>query len=368
MLEVLLRDSSRLQELAWRSRVAGPGGGKIALLRDPGGLLGPSRSADLLMPGGEQFVVVRLVSGERVRRQRPAIPFLVARVMRWESLSWSLLPIGLGLSLADTPHLWMVLEVLLATCAVHGGANLVGEAIQYVRGQDVAHRAGGSKILQEGFLSAHHVYRFGALLLLLGTVLGLHLASRVASPALLGLGAFGVVAGWQYSAPPLQAGRRPTGDLLLLFIFGPGLCLGASLSAGATLGPVPILVGLLGSLVTALPRQLRNLRRMPDDALIGQQTLTGMLGFERARQSLLWIATLWLIFPVVLVGTGILPSVSLLSGVTAPALVWALRPTRAAFAPHDPALGRAEKRLHWVCVLYATSLLLSVGAASGGML
>jgi 1,4-dihydroxy-2-naphthoate octaprenyltransferase len=355
-LEVLRRDGPEARRLAWSPSVRRDGTACIALLSDPGRLGTLSRLSRLISPSGERHIVVRYVPAEAVRRRRPPIPVMLLRALRWETLSAGLVPAGLGVALGGPPDAAMAAAILGAVLALHAAANLGSEAYEHVSGDDAPLRWGGSKVLESGALSATSCVRLGGLLGLLGVALGIALVWITRSTSLLLMGAAGTVLAWQFSAPPLRLRRGPLGDLVLMLIFGPLLLCGARRATGGAIDGLALAAGLLASLPAAVLRHLRNVRRLPDDAMLGHGTIAARLSFRGNKLAIAMAAAALLVAPALAplaAAPRLLPAVMLL----APAFVWALRPALGAFGPHDPAITQSFRRWAGLSWVYGIALI-----------
>ena len=173
--------------------------------------------------------------------------------------------------------------VLMLACALllHAGVNLLNDYYDLILGFDsgAAHGAGG--VMQEGLLETSAVLRAGRGCVIAGAVVGLVLAA-LRGWILLPMGAVGVAGAWFYTHP---RGYKylGLGEVLVFFLMGPLLFLGAARAAGGTFSREIMLLSLpFGCLVTAI-MLANNLRDIGMDTAAGFRTLPARLGAGRAK-------------------------------------------------------------------------------------
>ena len=216
---------------------------------------------------------------------------LWAKASRAQFLTATLVPVLVGTAKAfeevgrvNLALLWLA---LLSMALIHLGVNLANDYFDHLSGADdlnpapLSPLAGGSRVIQEGLLSAVSVLRGALLLLGLGVSLGL-LLSALTGILLLLIGAFGVLTGYFYTAPPLKLGYRGLGELCVALDFGVLPTLGAfyvqtgRLSLGALLASLPVSF-LVASILWA-----NEIPDIPYDKRAGKLTLVARLGPKRA--------------------------------------------------------------------------------------
>lgn len=150
-------------------------------------------------------------------------------------------------------NLLLLTGVLLGVAALHGGANLLNDYHDDRLGSDRLARptpfSGGSRVIQEGLVTAATVKRVAIGMLLIGGLLlmGICLKTHAASLLFL-LG--GLIAAWSYSAPPLRLIAKGWGEIVVGLAFGPFLTSGVFLVMTGKLSGTALLVGgVLGFLV-----------------------------------------------------------------------------------------------------------------------
>lgn len=179
-----------------------------------------------------------------------------------------------------------ILTLMFALVA-HAGVNVLNDYYDARNGTDDINTdrifpfTGGSRFIQNGVLSLRATGIFGYVLLSSVIPAGLWLAAHSA-PGLLLIGVFGLLAGWAYSAPPLQLASRGLGELAvaagwLLIVVGSDFVLRREFDF------TPVAAGLGFALLNA---NLLYINQFPDiraDAHAGKRTLVVRLGSRRAR-------------------------------------------------------------------------------------
>ena len=219
----------------------------------------------------------------------PALRYLAAT--RPAFLSITLFGCLLGLAGAEydgvrLDPLTAALTVLFALVA-HAGANVLNDYFDARNGTDALNTdrvfpfTGGSRFIQNGVLSLRAVGIFGSALLLSVIPAGLWLAAH-SGPGLALIGLCGLLAGWAYSAPPLQLASRGLGEgtiatgWLMIVV-------GSDYVQRGSFHFTPLAIGLGFALLSA---KLLYINQFPDlraDALAGKRTLVVRLGALNAR-------------------------------------------------------------------------------------
>lgn len=240
----------------------------------------------------------------RVLARALRLPFLSASaaavLLGWVTARYGgapLNPLTAGLTLAGA---------LLA----HGGINVLNDYYDHLNGTDAANRSavapytGGSRVIQEGLLTPAAMGRLGTGLLILAGVMGL-LLLPVTGPALLVLGAPGLLIGWAYSAPPLCLAGRGLGEPAVVLGFGLFLPLGADLVQRDGWDAAPLAAGLPYGLLVAALLLINEFPDRAADGTTGKRTWVVRLGPDSAT----WI------YPALLAGAGAVLAAAVMAGV-----------------------------------------------------
>lgn len=206
----------------------------------------------------------------------------------------------------------------LGLVLLHAAANLLNDYFDHLSGADdlntmfVSPFTGGARFIQRGLLLPEEVLFAGLSCLAAGSAIGLYLAA-VRGWAILGLGVFGVVTLFFYTAPPLRLGYRGLGELIIGLDFGVLPMLGTEyvltrqMSAPMLWISIPVALLIVGVLWV---------NEFPDaeaDALVGKRHLVVSLGRPVAARVLAALYILVLVFTAGAVMLGWLPVAALIA-------------------------------------------------------
>jgi len=163
----------------------------------------------------------------------PANRFLLfMRAARAPFLTVSVLPVLIGGTLpfwlrpvGFRFHPWLLIETVVAVVLLHIGANLGNGYYDHVTGTDPSNPnpgvlSGGSGLITSGALPASFFLRGSVVFLVLGAVLGVHLAVVTPGAFVLIAGIAGVALAHFYTAPPLKLAYRGLGEPAVALAFG----------------------------------------------------------------------------------------------------------------------------------------------------
>ncbi|HIO96362.1 MAG TPA: prenyltransferase [Leucothrix sp.] len=206
---------------------------------------------------------------------------------------------------------------LLAGAFLHAGINVLNDYYDALNGTDDANQdriypfTGGGRFIQNEVLSTLQTRNYGLALLAVVTLIGLYLVLETGL-ALLFLGAFGMLIGWAYSAPPLMLNSRGLGELTVLIgfallPFGAWLTQTGNISSNAILIAVP-----LGLLTSNLPF----INQFPDrtaDISANKMHWVVRLPIHVSRWGYVFMADLAWFLILLYIVMGLLPTLSLIS-------------------------------------------------------
>ena len=211
-------------------------------------------------------------------------PPLLVQALRLPFLTGSLLPVVMVAAWVwkQGPLSWGHLGLtLLGVAGLHLGANLLNDYFD-AKGSDPINRlvtpfSGGSRVIQQGRLSAAAVFALGLFFLALGVACGVGLVAWD-RPWVILVGALGLAGGVLYSATPVALMSRGLGEAVIFLVFGPVLTWGAGYALTGRFSATAFLLGLpLAWLITAVLW----INQMPDaqaDQQAGKRTLVVRLG------------------------------------------------------------------------------------------
>lgn len=213
------------------------------------------------------------------------------RAARLPFLTGSLMPVALAGALAIYQDRWGGLFyfflTMLGVAALHTGGNLINDYYDSF-GSDPLNRyatpfSGGSRVIQEGEMSAETVRNLAYLCLGVGVICGLILVSS-GRPWVALLGLFGLAAAYLYSAAPVQLMSKGLGEMTIFLAFGPMLTLGAFYAITGVVTPAGFYVGLpLAFLITAI-LWINEFPDLEADTAAAKEHLVARLGLARSRQ------------------------------------------------------------------------------------
>ncbi|MDI6891460.1 MAG: 1,4-dihydroxy-2-naphthoate octaprenyltransferase [Actinomycetota bacterium] len=250
--------------------------------------------------------------------QAAAIPATVGAIVAWHE---------------GVFHLGLFLLTLVGVVSINGGTNLANDYYDHLSRDDDINRSitpfsGGSRVIQEGLLSAREVYIGALLFFTVALLIGLYLGLTRGLPVLI-LGAIGLFIGYFYTAEPLKFSYRGVGELLVGVTLGPLVVLGSyyvqaqRFSLGSFWASLP--VGLLVAGILYV-------NEFPDyepDKAVGKNHLIVRLGPEKAVGGYYFILALTYLTIIAGVLWGIMPMLALIALVTTPVAVKAAGVARA---------------------------------------
>lgn len=213
------------------------------------------------------------------------------QALRLPFLTGSLMPVAVAGALAyGQQGTWKPLLLgltFLGVGALHSGANLLNDYYDSF-GSDpinvhVTPFSGGSRVIQDRGLSPDTVRFMSFICLGLGCICGLALIF-LGRPWVAVLGTLGLLAGYLYSASPVQLMSAGLGEAAIFLAFGPLLTWGAYYVQTGSLKPVGLAVGLpLGFLITAI-LWINEFPDLKADAEAGKNHLVVRLGLQNSRR------------------------------------------------------------------------------------
>jgi 1,4-dihydroxy-2-naphthoate octaprenyltransferase len=294
------------------------------------------------------------------------------RAMRAPFFQAVIIPAFLGTAVAwyntGIFHPWYFFLTVLGVVCINAGTNLTNDYFDHKSQADDINRevtpfSGGSRVIQEGLISANRIYLAALMFFGLAIVIGLYL-SYVRGWVILIIGIIGVLSGYFYTASPIRIGYHGLGELLTGFNCGPLVVLGAyyvqaqAVSMAALLASIPT-----GLLIAAL----LYINQFPDynsDKAAGKRHLIVKLGPKKALNGfyLLVISA----YVIIILGRifGIIPWICLISLLTFPLAYKAIKTARFNYADTKrliPAMAST------IAVHLMTGLLLSLGYVIAGI-
>ena len=201
------------------------------------------------------------------------------------------------------PFPWLeFLAALVGVGCLHLGANLINDYFD-AKGSDPINKrftpfSGGSRVIQDGLLGESAVLTMSIGFFAAAFVIGLALII-IGRPWVALVGLLGFLAGWLYSADPLQLMSRGLGEVIIFFAFGPLVTWGTGYVVTGHLTWQAFLSGIPpGWLIMAVIW----INQFPDieaDKAAGKTNLVVRMGLERA--SYVYLALMLLPYPTIVV-------------------------------------------------------------------
>ena len=203
----------------------------------------------------------------------------------------SALPVIVGTAVAysQTTQFNVILFILalVATVALHAGANIANDYFDHISGNDRLNEnktpfSGGSRLIQQNLLTAGEVIVGAWIALFIGASIGLVIVIVTKSFFLLLLGAIGLLGGYFYTATPLKLGYRTAGEITIGLLFGILPVYGAYYIQTGTIDFVPFLPALIVAVLIFLVIFANEFPDFEADKAVGKKTLVVTLGIKNA--------------------------------------------------------------------------------------
>lgn len=208
-------------------------------------------------------------------------------------LSLSILPVLVGSTIAWTQtisaksplghiHPLRFIATLLAVIFLQLGAHLVNDYYDYLRGVDTTNSLGPGGLIQQGLIRPARVLSFGLLLLGLGVLFSVMVATS-SGPLILLFGLIGLLCAYFYSATSRSLSSSGLGELVSFCIFGPLITLAAYAAQTGRMDRTALLYSLPLGLLAAAAIHANNMRDAESDAQAGKRTLASLLDLRWSR-------------------------------------------------------------------------------------
>jgi 1,4-dihydroxy-2-naphthoate octaprenyltransferase len=260
---------------------------------------------------------------ERVRRRAGA----TWEILRPFAYTASVIPVLAAAALAFVDGRFEALPFLAALLGgvlLHSGTNIVNEVYDVRQGIDTITSPRASHAIVKGRMSERGAFLTAGLAFALAVAIGLYLAA-LRGPAIVALGLLGLVAGWGYTAPPLQYKYRALGVPLVFVLMGPLMVVGGYFAiTGAWSGIALVLSIPVGCLVAAILHG-NEWRDISEDTRAGIVTMSSRIGREWAHYAYLALILGAYISLGLAVAARLLPPASLLAILSLPLLAQVMR-------------------------------------------
>jgi len=225
---------------------------------------------------------------------------------------------------------------ILGIILINVGVNFVNDYFDHTSGLDEENKSptkfsGGSRVIQDGLISARNILIVGLISLSLAALIGLYLNSKTLGNVILAIGIIGIFLGYFYTAEPLRLGYTLLGEIITGFCCGPLIVVGSYYVQAQKLSLKPFLASVPMGILVAMILFINEFPDYDADKRVDKRTLVVVLGKDRAIK--LYYVFLFLIYPAIIIGVGfgLFPSFALITLLTAPLYVEAIKIARKNF-------------------------------------
>ncbi len=248
-------------------------------------------------------------------------------VVRPFSFTASTVPVAAAGGLAAVHGLfdWVLfLAALIASVLLHIGTNVINEIYDVRRGVDTITSPRASHAILKGRVTEREAFAIAFTAFGLSAALGVYMIA-VRGWVVAVLGIVGLVAGWGYTAPPLQYKFRAVGVPLVFFLMGPLMVTGAYYVITGQFDWTAVVLSIPVGLLVAAILHGNEWRDVSDDARMGSSTLSIRAGRRVAH----WLYVALIVGAFVALGLAvaveILPPLTMLAILSLPLLVRLIR-------------------------------------------
>lgn len=305
----------------------------------------------------------KLGLGARLRR-RAAAYFEIARPF---SFTASVIPVATGGALAALDGLFswpLFLAALVGSVLLHIGTNVVNEIYDVRKGVDTITSPRASHAILTGRVSEREAFAVAGTAFALAALIGLGLIFVRGWPLAL-LGVIGLVAGFGYTAPPLEYKYRMLGIPLVFMLMGPLMVVGAYYAVTGTFSPAALAVSVPVGLLVAAILHGNEWRDISDDARAGMATLSIRFGRRAAYFGYISLVVGAYLALTVAVLLGAVPTASLLAMLSLPLLVRAIRASELGASGQQRAIAMIDLETAQLHAAFGILLVLGLVLAWG---
>jgi 1,4-dihydroxy-2-naphthoate octaprenyltransferase len=314
ILQPVVQEDSQVQKVIQAATIYG------SLATEAKTSLVPRQTVEIRTSGQEAIVGERLNQFERIWRQFGAL----TEIARPFSLTGAIVPVVVAGALAFSRgsfQLTTFIIVLAASVLLQIGSNIINEIYDVRHDIDEITSPRSSHALLKGRITEKRAFRLAAAVFTLAILMGFYLIALRGWPLAL-LGGIGVVAGYSYTAPPLQFKYKAAGVPLVFSVFGPLMTVGSYYAITGTVTFEALILSLpIGLLITAVLHG-NEWRDISDDARYGVGTISTRIGRKWAYRGYIGLVTGAYLSLVIFVLIQVLPVSSLLALLSLPWLMY----------------------------------------------
>ncbi len=265
----------------------------------------------------------RLTLSEKVWRRASAY-YEIARPFSMSASAMSVLAAG-ALAWMDGLFDWtLFLAALVGALCLHIGTNITNEIFDVRNGVDTITSPRASQAILKGRVQEREAFALVGAFFGIAALTGLYMFLE-RGWGVLAFGVVGLIAGYMYTAPPLEYKYRAAGLPLVFLMFGPLMTLGTYFVVAGAFSWAALIVSVpVGLLVTAILHG-NEWRDIADDKRYGIGTLSSWMGGKRAYRVYVSLIVAAYIALALAVLFGWLPTETLLAMLSLPLFVRAIR-------------------------------------------
>ncbi len=229
------------------------------------------------------------------------VPLTLAGVIAYKHGSW------------NTAR-WIV--ICVASFLVHMNTNLANDYFEFLSGADSGESIGGSRVLQDGKLTLSEIRRAMILFYIVALMCGLWILWVTKLWWLIGLMLFSFLSSLFYTAPPIRYGYFGLGELFVGINMGPIMVVGGAAVISGQFIAQAVWLSLPIGFMVAMILYFQSLPDIDEDRAVGKHTIASRLGQPTAIWGVRLFVAITLLSVVLLVISGLLHTVALLSLLT----------------------------------------------------
>ncbi len=223
----------------------------------------------------------RLGLGDRAGRRLGAL----WEILRPFAYTASVIPVltGGAIAVVDQHFSWLpFLAAMLGGVLLHSGTNIINEIYDVRKGIDTIVSPRASHALLKARLTERQAFVAAFVAFALAVLVGVYLIA-LRGPAIIGLGALGLLGGYFYTAPPFEYKYRAMGVPIVFLLMGPLMVVGTYFAITGTWSSTALAASVPVGLLVAAILDGNEWRDISEDSRAGISTLSARIGRERAH-------------------------------------------------------------------------------------
>jgi 1,4-dihydroxy-2-naphthoate polyprenyltransferase len=292
-------------------------------------------------------------------RRRVAATWEILRPFAYTA---SVIPVLAGAALAYVNGAFAIapfLAALAGAVLLHSGTNIVNEIYDVRQGIDTITSPRASHAIVKGRLTERAAFATAGVAFLLAATVGLYLVA-LRGPAIVVLGVLGLVAGWGYTAPPLQYKYRALGVPLVFLLMGPLMVGGTYFAVSGTWSLSALILSIPVGLLVAAILHGNEWRDISEDTRAGIVTLSSRIGREWAHYGYVALVLGAYMSLGLSVAFRLLPPATLLAIVSLPFLAQVVRSAELGATGQARAIAMIDLQTARLHLAFGTLLVLGV--------